>query len=94
MHAGRRGDEGAPRESRLPGIAAAPDRLARAALGHSKEDGSEDGKERVSSLVSGIAYAGLCITAIKILAGSGGGGGGAKSTTGGVLGWPGGRWLC
>ncbi len=68
-------------------------RLARAALGHGKEDGSDDAKERISSLVSGIAYAGLCFTAIQILAGSGGGGGGAKSTTGGVLGWPGGQWI-
>jgi Domain of Unknown Function (DUF1206) len=68
-------------------------RLMRAAIGHGKEDGSEDAKERISSLISGIAYAGLCVTAIQILAGSGGGGGGAKSTTGGVLGWPGGQFI-
>ncbi len=68
-------------------------RLTRAALGHGVEEGEDDAKERASSLLSGIAYALLCFTAIQILAGSGGGGGGAKSTTGGVLGWPGGQWI-
>jgi hypothetical protein len=66
-------------------------RLTRAALGHGVEEGDDDAKERASSLLSGIAYASLCFTAIQIIAGSGGGGGGAKSTTGGVLGWPGGQ---
>jgi hypothetical protein len=69
-------------------------RLLRAAIGHGPE-GADDAKERISGLVSGIGYAGLCVTAVKILAGSGGGSGGSKphKATGGVLGWPGGTWL-
>jgi hypothetical protein len=70
-------------------------RLVRAALGHGPE-ASDDTKDRISSLVSGIAYAALAVTALKILTGSGGGGGPSsdpQGTTGGVLGWPGGRVL-
>ena len=69
-------------------------RLLRAAIGHGPE-GADDGKERIAGLVSGIGYAGLCVTAVSILAGSGGGGGGSNpdKATGGVLGWPGGTWL-
>ena len=45
-------------------------RLLRAALGHGPE-GSDDAKERIpSGLASGIGYAALCVTAVKILAGS------------------------
>jgi hypothetical protein len=67
----------------------------RAAIGHGPE-GKDDAKERVGGLVSGIAYGSLCIAAIGILLGSGGGGGASShpdKTTGGVLGWPGGRFL-
>ncbi|WP_028062261.1 DUF1206 domain-containing protein [Solirubrobacter soli] len=70
-------------------------RLMRAALGQGPQ-GSEDAKERIDGLVSGIGYAALCLTAIKILAGSGAGSSGSQQagkTTGGVLGWPGGTWL-
>ncbi len=69
-------------------------RLLRAAVGHGPE-GADDAKERIDGLVSGIGYAGLCVTAVSILAGSGGGGGGSNpdKTTGGVLSWPGGPWL-
>ena len=69
-------------------------RLLRAAIGHGPE-GADDTKERIAGLVSGIGYAALCVTAVKILAGSGGGGGGSNpdKATGGVLGWPGGTWL-
>jgi hypothetical protein len=68
-------------------------RLTRAALGHGVEV-DDDAKARLDGVVSGIAYAGLCFTAIKLLAGSGGGGGGgADKTTGGVLGWPAGPWI-
>jgi hypothetical protein len=70
-------------------------RLLRAALGHGPE-GADDAKHRIDGLVSGIGYAALCVTAVKILAGSGGGSGGsqqADKATGGVLGWPGGTWL-
>jgi hypothetical protein len=70
-------------------------RLVRAALGHGPE-ASDDTKDRITSLVSGLAYAGLSVTAIKILFGSGGGGGAANNpdkATGGVLDWPAGQVL-
>jgi hypothetical protein len=70
-------------------------RITRAAMGYGPETrGVDSAKERTSGLVSGILYGGLCVSAIEILAGSGSGGGsGAKKATGGVLDWPGGRWL-
>ncbi len=49
---------------------------------------------RAGKLGSGVVYAILCVTALQILMGSGGGGSGSgdpKSTTAGVLGWPGGQ---
>ncbi|MHB8469079.1 MAG: DUF1206 domain-containing protein [Gaiellaceae bacterium] len=67
-------------------------RFARAALGHGPED-RDSALERVAALASGIAYAALCVVAVEILLGSSGGSGNAKRTAGGVLAWPGGRWL-
>ena len=68
-------------------------RLVRAAIGHGPE-ATDDTKERVAGLASGIAYAGLCVTAVSILIGSGGGSGGSPGkATGGVLDWPGGQVL-
>lgn len=69
-------------------------RLVRAALGHGPED-SDDTKDRIRALVSGIAYGALCVTAVTILLGSGGGesSGHPDKATGGVLGWPAGRVL-
>jgi hypothetical protein len=68
-------------------------RLLRAAIGHGPE-GRDDAKDRVSGLVSGIAYTALCATAVKIVAGSGGGNGGhPDKAAGGVLDWPAGTWL-
>jgi hypothetical protein len=69
-------------------------RLVRAAVGHGRET-SDDTKERIDGVASGIGYIGLFITAVSILIGSGGGGsgGGPDKATGGVLGWPGGRFL-
>jgi hypothetical protein len=66
-------------------------RLVRAAIGHGKED-ADDTKDRVKCLFSGLAYAGLCVTAVQILIGSGSGGGGSNpgKAAGGVLDWPGG----
>jgi hypothetical protein len=66
-------------------------RLVRAAIGHGIEK-EDSGFERVAALVSGVAYATLCVTAIKILAGAGSSGGAnsPKKTTGGVLDWTGG----
>jgi hypothetical protein len=68
-------------------------RLVRAAIGHGPE-ASDDTKERIDGVVSGIGYISLFITAVSILIGSGGGGsGGPDKATGGVLGWPGGQIL-
>lgn len=68
-------------------------RLLRAALGHGPED-SDTTLDRVAALGSGIVYAVLCAIAIEVLLGSGGGSSGnTQKTTGGVLGWPAGRWL-
>src|SRR6188472_2169462 len=41
-------------------------RLVRAALGHGPED-SDDTKERLAGLESGIGYALLCVTAVSLL---------------------------
>jgi hypothetical protein len=67
-------------------------RLARAALGHGQQQ-RDSGGDRVAALASGIAYAILCVTAIRILAGSGTGSGTPKEATGGVLDWTGGPLL-
>jgi hypothetical protein len=66
-------------------------RLVRAAIGHGTQDEDSVG-ERVGGAVSGLAYAGLCITAVQILVGASSSGGvnSPKRTTGGVLGWTGG----
>src|SRR5918994_6033670 len=50
-------------------------RLVRAAIGHGPE-ASDDTKERLAGLASGIAYGALFVTAMSILLGSGGGGSG------------------
>ena len=69
-------------------------RFVRAVIGRGPESGEDDLKERIDGLVSGVAYAMLCVTAISILGGSGGGSGGSPDkATGGVLGWPGGQLL-
>ncbi|MBA2638073.1 MAG: DUF1206 domain-containing protein [Solirubrobacterales bacterium] len=67
-------------------------RLVRAAIGHGPE-ATDDTKERVAGVASGVAYAMLCVTAVSILIGSGGGSGDPDKTTGGVLSWPGGQIL-
>jgi hypothetical protein len=67
-------------------------RLLRAAIGHGPES-SDDTKDRLDGAWSGIGYALLCVTAVSILIGSGGSSGSPDKTTGGVLGWPGGRVL-
>jgi hypothetical protein len=52
----------------------------------------EDGalQRRVSAIASGVVYAALCYTAIKIIAGGHGSSGSPRHATAGVLGWPGG----
>jgi hypothetical protein len=68
-------------------------RLVRAAIGHGPES-TDDTKERLAGLVSGIAYGALFVTALSILLGSGGGGSGSPDkATGGVLDWPAGQVL-
>ena len=67
-------------------------RLTRAIIGHGREE-SDSAKERVSALGAAIGYGALCLTAVKILAGSGGSSGHPDKAASGVLGWPGGPWL-
>jgi hypothetical protein len=66
-------------------------RLVSAAVG--PRDSADDSKlERVSALISGIIYAALCFTALKILFGAHATSGASnpKHAAAGVLGWPGG----
>jgi hypothetical protein len=67
-------------------------RLTRAAVGHGAEV-RDSGLDRIAALESGIAYALLSVTAIKILTESGASSGTAKETTGGILEWSGGTVL-
>ncbi|MFN2628432.1 MAG: DUF1206 domain-containing protein, partial [Gaiellaceae bacterium] len=68
-------------------------RLIHAFLGHGPED-SDSTFDRLAALASGIVYAGLCATAVKILLGSGGTSSGSPhKAAAGVFGWPGGTWL-
>lgn len=69
-------------------------RLLRAALGHGTQQ-QDSVFERIAGVASGLAYAALCVTAVKILVGanSGGGANSPKKTTGGVLDHPGGTTL-
>jgi hypothetical protein len=66
-------------------------RLVRAGIGHGTQQ-KDSGGERVAGVASGLAYAALCVTAVKILVGvsSSGGANSPKKTTGGVLAWTGG----
>jgi hypothetical protein len=64
-------------------------RLLRAAVGHGAEQ-RDSGGDRVAALASGIAYAILCVSAVKILTGAGSSSGSPKKATGGVLDWTGG----
>jgi hypothetical protein len=67
-------------------------RLLRAAVGHGPEQ-TDDGKDRLKGVASGLAYGSLFITCLSILFGSSssGGSGSPDKATGGVLGWPGGQ---
>jgi hypothetical protein len=63
-------------------------RLVRAAIGHGRQE-RDSPFDRVAAAASGVAYAVLCVVAVKIL--TGGSRGGASNTpskaTAGVLGW-------
>src|SRR5512140_1261594 len=66
-------------------------RLVRAGVGHGSEQ-NDSALQRVAGVASGLAYAALCTTAVKILTGasSSGGSNSPKKTTAGVLNWTGG----
>src|SRR6202048_1706486 len=66
-------------------------RLVRAGIGHGTEQ-RDSSFQRIAGVASGLAYAALCVTAVKILAGasSSGGSNSPKETTAGVLSWTGG----
>ena len=66
-------------------------RIVRAGIGHGTHERDSTG-ERVAGLASGVAYAGLCVTAVKILVGAttSGGANNPQKTTAGVLAWTGG----
>ena len=64
-------------------------RLVRAAVGHGAEQ-TDETSDRIAAAASGIAYAILCATAIKLVVGAHAGSGKPGHTTSGVLGWTGG----
>jgi Domain of Unknown Function (DUF1206) len=66
-------------------------RLTRAALGHGRQE-RDSWFNRLAAAASGVVYAALCVTAVKILTGGSGGAGSSapKKATAGVLGWTGG----
>ena len=70
-------------------------RLVRAGIGHGPETGDDELKDRISGVVSGIAYGALGVTAVKILIGASSSSSSSKTekATGGVLDWPAGRYL-
>ncbi len=67
-------------------------RFVRAAVGRGPE-GSDTGFDRVAALASGLVYLGMCIVAVRILAGSPKGSANPDKTTAGVFGWPAGIWI-
>ena len=67
-------------------------RLVRAAMGRGPE-GSDTGFDRVAALASGLVYLGICIVAVRILAGSPKASANPDKTTAGVFGWPAGTWI-
>jgi hypothetical protein len=66
-------------------------RLTRAALGHGRQE-TDSWFDRLTAAASGLVYAAVCVTAVKILTGGSGGSGSSapKRATAGVLGWAGG----
>jgi hypothetical protein len=67
-------------------------RFVRAGLGRGPE-GSDSGFDRVAALASGVVYLGMCIIALRMLAGSSKASANPDKTTAGVLGWPAGTWI-
>jgi Domain of Unknown Function (DUF1206) len=56
----------------------------------SRPDDDGAAQRRVSAVGSAIAYAGLCVAAVKIIAGAHASSGSPKPAAAGILGWPGG----
>ena len=67
-------------------------RFVRAAMGRGPE-GSDTGFDRVAALASGLVYLGMCVIAVRILAGSPKASASPDKTTAGVFGWPAGTWI-
>jgi len=68
-------------------------RFIRAAIGHGPE-ATDSGFDRVAGLASGVAYAILCVTAVKILSGAPTSDSGQpQKPAAGVLDWTAGPWL-
>ena len=70
-------------------------RLAQAVLGHEVEEpgGKAKWSKRATSLGKAAIYGTLCAAAVSILLGEHGGGQNEEQATGGILGWPAGRWI-
>jgi hypothetical protein len=70
-------------------------RLAQVVLGHDVEEpgGKAKWSKRLSSLGKAGIYGALCAAAVSVLVGESGGGNKEQEATGGILGWPGGRWI-
>jgi Domain of Unknown Function (DUF1206) len=71
-------------------------RLIQAILGHEVEEPGAKAKwtKRLTSLGKAAIYASLCAAAVSVLIGDNSGGGSKeKEATGGILDWPGGRWI-
>ncbi len=69
--------------------------IGQAVVGRGLEGGDRsEASERISNLASGVAYLGLFVLAVKVLAGSQTNESAApRRAAAGVLGWPGGRWI-
>jgi hypothetical protein len=70
-------------------------RLFEAAFGHKLESYKDEGAwKRIGALGKALLYGGLCAAAISILIGENTGSGNEeKEATGGILGWPAGKWI-
>ena len=70
-------------------------RLAEALLGHEVEEhrGKKKLSKRVTALGKAAIYCALSAAAVSVLLGESGGGDREREVTGGLLGWPGGRWI-
>jgi Domain of Unknown Function (DUF1206) len=70
-------------------------RLIQAILGHEVEEPGAKAKwtKRLSALGKAVIYGALCAAAISVLAGDNSGSNKEKEATGGILDWPGGRWI-